>query len=82
MEFTKHFSRMLEERSIQTQWVDRTIRTPDQREDHVDGTTHFMKQIPEHGNRWLRVVANVSVNPNRAITAFFDRRLGRHRDEN
>ena len=82
MEFTKHFSQMLEERFIQTQWVDRTIRTPDQREDHADGTTHFMKQIPEHGNRWLRVVVNISVKPNRAITAFFDRRLGRDRHEN
>ena len=73
---------MLEERSIHTQWVDRTIQRPDQREDHADGTTHFMKQIPEHGNRWLRVVVNINVKPNRAITAFFDRRLGRDRHEN
>jgi len=79
MEFTQHFNRMLEERTISREWIDQTLESPDHVEDREDGTQHFMKRIPEHGNRWLRVVINVRVNPNRAVTAFFDRRLRRKR---
>ena len=75
MEYTKHFTQMLEERNIRREWVDQTLSTPDDLENHEDGTQHFIKQIPENENRWLRVVINASANPNRAITAFFDRRL-------
>ena len=81
MEFTKHFKQMLEEMSIQAEWIDRTIKIPDLKENHADSTTHFIKQIPEHGNRWLRVVVNVGVEPNRVVTAFFDRRLRKHSHE-
>jgi hypothetical protein len=77
MEFTKHFKQMLEERMITDDWVDRTVQEADHIEDHEDGTRHFIKQIPEYGNRWLRVIVNVSNKPNRAITAFFDRRFRR-----
>jgi sporulation-control protein spo0M len=79
MEFTKHFNQMLEERTILMEWVQRTLQIPDHIENYEDGTRHFIKQIPEHENRWLRVVMNVSGNPNRAITAFFDRRLRKTR---
>ena len=75
MEFTKHFNQMLEERSINGEWVNRAIQSPERVEDREDGTKHFIKQIPEHGNRWLRVVVNIIDKPNRAVTAFFDRRL-------
>jgi hypothetical protein len=68
---------MLKERGIEPEWVDRTIRDPDQTEDHDDGTRHFIRQIPEFGNRWLRVVVNVTVDPEKRVTAFFDRRLRR-----
>ena len=60
MEFTKHFNQMLEERNIHREWIDQALQSPDN---------------PEYENRWLRVVINVKVSPNRAITAFFDRRL-------
>jgi hypothetical protein len=82
MEYSKHFRQMTEERLISHDWVELTIRNPDEIEDHKDGTRHYMKQIPEYGSRWLRVVVNVRINPNRAITAFFDRRLGRKTYEN
>jgi hypothetical protein len=70
---------MLEERNIRRDWVDQVLETPDDVEDVEDGTRHYIKQIHEYGNRWLRVVINVRVNPNRAVTAFFDRRLRRTR---
>jgi acyl-CoA thioesterase len=75
MEFTKHFKSMLKERSIQQQWVERAINEPEEVEEHEDGTRHFLRSMEEHGNRWLRVVINIQVQPNRAVTAFFDRRL-------
>ena len=77
MEFTSHFIEMLEERAIPWEWVEQALQAPNQIEDREDGTRHFMKQIPEYENRWLRVVVNVNLNPHRAITAFFDRRLRR-----
>jgi len=79
MDESKHFADMVIERGIEGGWVDRAIREPDRTEDHEDedGTRHFIKRIPEFENRWLRVVVNVVVEPERRVTAFFDRRLRR-----
>ena len=82
MEFTKHFRQMLEERTISGEWVDRAIQDPDQVNIPGDGTNHYIKQIPENGDRWLRVIVNTDVVPNKAVTAFFDRRLRRMKNEN
>ena len=81
MEFTKHFRQMLEERSIHDEWVERTIQDPDKVNSPGDGTNHYIKQIPENGGRWSRIIVNVDVVPNKAVTAFFDRRLRRMTDE-
>ena len=52
------------------------MNEPEKVEEHEDdGTRHFLRRIEDHGNRWLRVVINTQVQPNRAVTAFFDRRL-------
>lgn len=75
MEFTGHFDDMLEERGILKTWVQRAIQQPDKIEDHADGTRHYLKMIQEQGNRWLRVIVNITVEPNRGVTVFFDRRL-------
>ena len=77
MEDSAHFEDMLRERQISRDWADRAIRDPDQTEDRTDGTRHFIKQIPEFGNRWLRVVVNINTVPAYRVTAFFDRRLSR-----
>ena len=82
MKFTKHFKQMIKEREISTNWVEQTVNSPHRIEEPEDGTQHYLKQIPENGNRWLRVVVNVKSSPNRAITAFFDRRLWRKKYEN
>jgi hypothetical protein len=79
MEFSKHFNQMLEERNIRREWIDQALGTPDDVKNVEDGTRHYIKQIHDYGNRWLRVVINVRVNPNRAVTAFSDRRLRRKR---
>jgi hypothetical protein len=82
MELTNHFEYIREERGIQKAWVERTVQQPDRIEDKTDGTRHYLKLIQEYGNRWLRVVINVSVEPNRGVTVFFDRRLRSKGDEN
>lgn len=72
-----HFKDMLKERGIQRKWTDLTIESPDRIEDHEDGTRHYLKQISEFENRWLRVIVNRGSVPEKRITAFFDRRLRR-----
>ena len=79
MEFTKHFNQMIDERSIDKEWVEKALEDPDRIENREDGTRHLIKQIPEYGNRWPRVVVNVETIPQRVVTAFFDRRLGREK---
>lgn len=70
---------MLEERNIRREWIDKALGTPDDVKNVEDGARHYIKQIHDYGNRWLRVVINVRENPNRAVTDFFDRRLRRKR---
>jgi len=72
---------MLRERELKEEWIYEALEEPDIKEDHDDGTTHYIKQIPEIGNRWLRVVVNVSTTPKTLVTAFLDRRL-RKKHEN
>ena len=66
---------MLTERGIKPEWVDMTINDPYSTDEYDDGTLHYIKQIPEFGDRWLRVIVNASVSPSILVTAFFDRRL-------
>jgi hypothetical protein len=74
---TTHFQKMLSERNIHDEWVDRTLANPDKIEDHEDGTKHYLKQIHEYENRWLRVIVSSEAAQTRAVTVFFDRRLRR-----
>lgn len=76
-----HFGDMLNERNIRFEWIQQAIDSPDKTEDHDDGTRHYIKQIAEFDNRWLRVAINITAMPEKGVTAFFDRRL-RRRDEN
>ena len=68
---------MLSERNIQEQWVERVLAEPDRIETHEDGTKHYLKQIQEYDNRWLRIIVNSELEGPLAVTVFFDRRLRR-----
>jgi len=70
-----HFGDMLKERNLKEEWVLLTLDKPDSIEKHDDGTTHYIKQIGDYGNRWLRLVINEELDPAKGVTAFFDRRL-------
>lgn len=76
-EFSDHAYRMLTERNIQEQWVTMTLENPEIKERKQDGTDHYIKMIEESGSRFLRVIVNSLVNPQRIVTVFFDRRLRR-----
>lgn len=75
MRDSAHLVDMLIERGIERAWAQRTTDAPDRTESHQDGTRHYLKRIPEFGNRWLRVVVSVDVSGETRVTAFFDRRL-------
>ena len=66
---------MLLERVIDIAWVDRAVTEPEKTEEPGDGTRHYLRRIYERDGRWLRVVINVTTEPHRAVTVFFDRRL-------
>jgi hypothetical protein len=77
MEYNNHFRRMTDERAILPEWVQRAIHEPQKIEDHEDGTRHYLCQIAEFEDRWLRAIANIRVSPEKGVTTFFDRRLRR-----
>jgi len=39
------------------------------------GVQHHLKEIPEYGNRVLRVVVDPRITPVRIITVYFDRKM-------
>jgi hypothetical protein len=70
MKYTRHFKAMLKERSIAMSLIKHTLAEPEKVEEHSDGTKHFLRQIPEHSKRWLRIIVNITTVPNKAVTAF------------
>jgi hypothetical protein len=76
-ELTQHARDALTERAIPVEWVERVMISPARTEpDKADpGTVHHLGEIPEHGNRVLRVVINQPTSPVRIVTAYFDRAM-------
>ena len=73
LEFTEHAKEILVERNIPEPWVWHAIESPDRMTTESDNTVHYIKSIPEHGGRLLRVVVNPQAQ--RIVTIFFDRQL-------
>ena len=76
-ELSQHAQHQMKERNIQPTWVDIALSNPDRLLTDADShqNTHYIKQIEEFGNRWLRVIVNPNIDPKRVITVFFDRRI-------
>ena len=70
-ELSAHAETVLAERSIPREWVQRVLENPDRIEPGKEGSnvTHALAQIPEHGDRVLRVIYNHSAKPFRIVTA-------------
>ena len=75
--YTAHARDMLTERGIPEEWVIRAIETPLRTENHDDGTTHYLSEVPERSGRVLRVVVGAKAGSVIVVTVFFDRRLRR-----
>jgi hypothetical protein len=69
------------ERRIEEEWVKRTLREPDHvRPDEVRQRRSLaFRRIPEHGDRWLRVVFEETAEAILVVTVFFDRGVERWR---
>lgn len=80
IEPSQHARDMLQEPEIPEEWMWRAINESDRTETSVDGNIHYIRAIPEHGGRFLRVVVNPHVQPKRIVSLFFDRRLGRQNE--
>ena len=76
IQYTRHFEDVLKERSIPAALIKRALAKPEKTEEHSDGTKHFLKRISEQGNRWLRVVINVAVEPNNEVTGVIGAKEG------
>jgi hypothetical protein len=76
-EYSIHAIDMIHERELQEDWIYETITDPDYTEFINSDEIHYIKQIKEFGNRFLRVVVNPYSKPKRIITLFFDRRIKR-----
>jgi hypothetical protein len=72
---TNHARDVIAERDISENWVWSTIDEPDNVWHGEDGNTHYVKRIAERAGRYLHVVVNSHVNPQRIVTVFFDRRI-------
>ncbi|WP_071455242.1 DUF4258 domain-containing protein [Gloeomargarita lithophora] len=76
-EFSDHAHHQMQERNIQASWLTETLSAPDRLLPLADphDNTHYLKQISEFGDRWLRVIVNPNADPQRIVALFFDRRV-------
>lgn len=74
-ELTQHARKVLEERAIAIEWMERALTNPEETapDPNDDTIQRFYRAIPEFGGRVLRVVVNTTVNPWRVVSVFFDR---------
>ena len=63
------------ERDIPLPWITLAIESAQVVQVEPDGTTHFLKAIPEFGGRVLLVVLSTHTVPPVVVTVFFDRRM-------
>jgi hypothetical protein len=76
-ELTQHARDVLTERSIPIEWLERALGEPELKQaDPKDATLERRyRKIPEHENRVLRVVVNITVAPERVVSVYFDRSM-------
>ena len=74
---TKHAQKVLEEREISLEWLERTLFAPELILPEPDDilVERCFRRIPEFDSRVLRVVVNRAVHPHRVISVFFDRQM-------
>lgn len=73
--YTNHAETVIRERSLDKRWVERAVWEPDWQAADVKDTLviRLYKQVPENGDRILRVVCVVTPEEIRILSAYFDR---------
>ena len=74
---TEHAKKVLAEREIPLEWLERALNEPLLREPDPDDAAleRRYRPIPESAGRVLRVVVNPAVEPVRVVSVFFDRKM-------
>jgi len=74
---TEHAKKVLEEREIPLEWLERALNEPALCQPDPDDASleRRYRSIPEFGGRVLRVVVDPSVEPVRVVSVFFDRSM-------
>ena len=77
LSFTRHARQVMAERDISQDWVEAVLDAPGfQAADPNDSSMiRFYGRVPERDNRVLRVVVNITIDPWRVVSVFFDRRM-------
>jgi hypothetical protein len=72
---TEHAKKMLAEREIPIEWLERALNEPVLREPDLGDISleRRYRPIPEFDGRVLRVVVNAMDEPIRVVSVFFDR---------
>jgi len=75
--FTEHAKQAVKERKIKPEWIRSVLSTPDRIEPDKEDEAleHALAEIPEFGNRVLRVIYNKHEKPVTIITVYFDRTM-------
>jgi len=76
-QLTNHARRAVAERDIAVEWIQRTLDAPELIvPDPEDAAIERgFRRIPEFGGRVLRVAVNRTVEPQRVVSVFFDRKM-------
>ena len=74
-ELTHHARKVLTERAIMVEWLERALSAPELILPDLEDPTveRYYRVIPEFGFRVLRVAVNTSVDPHKVVSVFFDR---------
>ena len=74
---TAHAREVMAEREIPVDWLQRTVDAPAlrNRDPYDEEVERFYLPIVELGNRVLPVAVNVTSDPWRVVSAFFDRSM-------
>jgi hypothetical protein len=76
-ELTNHARKVMEDRAIPSEWMERTFGSPEliQPDPADPSVERRFRRIPEFGGRVLRVAVNTKFDPHRIVSVFFDRKM-------
>ena len=74
-QLTQHAKKVLAERGIAVEWMERTLDEPEwiAPDPNDPQVMRYFRGIPEFGDRVLRVAVNLTAEPRRVVSVFFDR---------